>query len=87
MPLRHEGSELNILGLKPLAAHCLKHVAIGQAAVEANTVARSAVISAIVCQTNRDETAALYASNICGCNTPAIVANEEMYWGTSPRRT
>jgi PPE family len=76
-----KGSELNFLGLEPLAAHCLKHVAIGQAAVEANTVARSAVIPAIVCQTNRDETAALYASNICGCNTPAIGANEEMYWG------
>lgn len=76
-----KGSELNFLGLEPLAAHCLKHMAIGQAAVEANTVARSAVIPAIVCQTNRDETAALYASNICGCNTPAIAANEEMYWG------
>jgi hypothetical protein len=76
-----KGSELNFLGLEPLAAHCLKHMAIGQAAVEANTVARSAVIPAIVCQTNRDETAALYASNICGCNTPAIGVNEEMYWG------
>jgi PPE-repeat protein len=76
-----KGSELNFLGLEPLAAHCLKHMAIGQAAVEANTVARSAVIPAIVCQTNRDETAALYASNICGCNTPAIAANEEMYFG------
>jgi PPE-repeat protein len=76
-----KGSELNFLGLQPLAAHCLKHVAIGQAAVEANTVARSAVIPALVCQTNRDETAALYASNICGCNTPAIAVNEEMYWG------
>jgi hypothetical protein len=76
-----KGSELNFLGLQPLAAHCLKHVSIGQAAVEANAVARSAVIPAIVCQTNRDETAALYASNICGCNTPAIAANEEMYWG------
>src|ERR1700761_2370226 len=76
-----KGSELNFAGLMPLAAHCMKHMAIGQAAVEANTVARSAVIPAIVCQTNRDETAALYASNICGCNTPAIAANEEMYWG------
>jgi PPE-repeat protein len=76
-----KGSELNFAGLMPLAAHCMKHMAIGQAAVEANTVARSAVIPAIVCQTNRDETAALYASNICGCNTPAIAANEEMYYG------
>ena len=76
-----KGSELNFAGLMPLAAHCMKHMAIGQSAVEANTVARSAVIPAVVCQTNRDETAALYASNICGCNTPAIAANEEMYWG------
>src|ERR1700761_3571009 len=83
-----KGSELNFLGLEPLAAHCLKHVAIGQAAVEANAVARSAVIPAIVCQTNRDETAALYASNICGCNTPAIGVNEEMYWGNfTPQNT
>ena len=83
-----KGSELNFLGLEPLAAHCLKHMAIGQAAVEANTVARSAVIPAIVCQTNRDETAALYASNICGCNTPAIATNEEMYWGQfTPQNT
>ena len=76
-----KGSELNFAGLMPLAAHCMKHMAIGQSAVEANTVARSAVIPAAVCQSNRDETAALYASNICGCNTPAIAANEEMYWG------
>ena len=76
-----KGSELNFGGLMPLAAHCMKHMAIGQSAVEANTVARSAVIPAIVAQTNRDETAALYASNICGCNTPAIAANEEMYYG------
>ncbi len=76
-----KGTELNLLGLQPLAAHCLKHVSIGQAAVEANTIARSSVIPAVVCQTNRDETAALYASNICGCNTPAIVANETEYFG------
>lgn len=76
-----KGSELNFLGLQPLAAHCLKHMAIGQAAVEANTVARSAVIPAAVCQANRDETAVLYATNFCGCNTPAIGVNEEMYWG------
>jgi PPE-repeat protein len=83
-----KGSELNFLGLEPLAIHCMKHMAIGQAAVEANTVARSAVIPAAVCQSNRDETAALYASNICGCNTPAIAANEEMYWGNfTPQNT
>ncbi len=76
-----KGTELNLLGLQPLAAHCLKHVSIGQAALEANTIARSAVIPAVVCQTNRDETAALYASNVCGCNTPAIVANETEYFG------
>ncbi len=76
-----KGTELNLLGLQPLAAHCLKHVSIGQAALEANAIARSSVIPALVCQTNRDETAALYASNICGCNTPAIVANETEYFG------
>jgi hypothetical protein len=76
-----KGSELNLAGLAPMVAHCLKHVTIGQAAVEASTIARSSVIPAVVCQTNRDETAALHAGNICGCNTPAIVANDIEYFG------
>lgn len=75
-----KGTELNFAGLAPMVAHCLKHVTIGQAAVEANTIARSAVIPAAVCQSNRDETAALYATNFCGCNTPLIAANEDLYY-------
>lgn len=75
-----KGSELNFAGLAPMMAHCLKHVTIGQAAVEANTIARSAVIPAAVCQSNRDETAALYGTNFCGCNTPAIAALEDQYF-------
>jgi hypothetical protein len=54
-----KGTELNFAGLVPMVAHCLKHVTIGHAAVEANTIARSSVIPAAVCQANRDETAAL----------------------------
>ncbi|MDI3313209.1 MAG: PPE domain-containing protein [Mycobacterium sp.] len=76
-----KGSELNFAGLAPMVAHCLKHVTIGQAAVEANTIARSSVIPAAVCQANRDETAALHATNFCGCNTPAIIANDTQYFG------
>lgn len=75
-----KGTELNFGGLMPMVAHCLKQMAIGQAAVEANTVARSAVIPAAVCQSNRDETAVLYGTNICGCNSPAIAVNEDMYY-------
>lgn len=76
-----KGNELNFGGLAPMMAHCLKHVSIGQAAVEANTIARSSVIPAVVCQANRDETAALHATNFCGCNTPAIIANDTQYFG------
>ncbi|BBY06341.1 PPE domain-containing protein [Mycobacterium noviomagense] len=75
-----KGSELNFAGLAPMMAHCLKHVSIGQAAVEANTIARSSVIPAALCQSNRDETATLYATNFCGCNTPAIAALEDQYY-------
>ncbi|MCV7034365.1 PPE domain-containing protein [Mycobacterium heckeshornense] len=75
-----KGNELNFAGLAPMMAHCLKHVSIGQAAVEANTIARSSVIPAAVCQSNRDETAALYSTNWCGCNTPAIIALEDQYY-------
>ncbi|GFG73728.1 PPE domain-containing protein [Mycobacterium botniense] len=69
-----KGSELNFLGLEPLAAHCLKHVAIGQAAVEANTVARSTVIPSAVCQANRDEFVADNNINpwVLGALTPRI---------------
>lgn len=76
-----KGSELNFLGLQPLAAHCLKHVAIGHAAVEANILARSTVIPSAVCQENRVETAALVGTNFCGSNTPQITFNEATYHG------
>lgn len=76
-----KGTELNFAGLAPMMAHCLKHVTIGQAAVEASAVARSSVIPSVVCQANRDETAALHATNFCGCNTPAIIANDTEYFG------
>jgi PPE-repeat protein len=76
-----KGTQLNFAGLAPMMAHCLKHVTIGQAALEANTIARSAVIPAAVCQANRDETQALYDTNFCGCNTPGIVALESQYFG------
>jgi PPE-repeat protein len=75
-----KGNELNFAGLAPMMAHCLKHVSIGQAAVEANAIARSSVIPAAVCQSNRDETLALYSTNFCGCNTPAITALEDQYY-------
>jgi PPE-repeat protein len=75
-----KGNELNFAGLAPMVAHCLKHVTIGQAAVEANTIARSSVIPSAVAQANRDETATLYATNFCGCNTPAITALEDQYY-------
>jgi PPE-repeat protein len=76
-----KGTELNFAGLVPMVAHCLKHVTIGHAAVEANTIARSAVIPAAVCQSNRDETAALYSTNFCGCNAIPIATLEDQYYG------
>jgi hypothetical protein len=79
-----KGSELNLLGLQPLAAHCLKHVAIGQAAVEADSVARSAVIPSTLCAGNRTEFVADNSMNFFGMLTPRIVELETEYteyWG------
>jgi hypothetical protein len=81
-----KGSELNFLGLEPLAAHCLKHVTIGQAAVEANAIARSAVIPSAVCQANRDEFVADNNINpwVLGALTPRIAelhAEYTEFWG------
>lgn len=76
-----KGGELNFLGLQPLAAHCLKHVAIGHAAVEANILARSTIIPSAVVLENRAELAALHSTNFCGSNTPAITVNEATYHG------
>jgi hypothetical protein len=68
------GTGLNFGGLLPLAAHCLKHVAIGQAAVEANALARSTVVPAVICQANRAECATDIHINpaVFGALTPRI---------------
>ncbi|HEY9304543.1 MAG TPA: hypothetical protein VIO95_09665, partial [Mycobacterium sp.] len=81
-----KGSELNFLGLEPLAAHCLKHVAIGQSAVEADSVARSAVIPSGIAQGNRDEFGFDNAINwlVLGALSPRIAELEgeyTEYWG------
>ena len=79
-----KGSELNFLGLEPLAAHCLKHVTIGQAAVEANAVARSAVIPSVVAAGNRAEFTLDNHINFFGFLTPRIIeleAEYTEYWG------
>jgi hypothetical protein len=79
-----KGSELNFLGLEPLAAHCLKHVAIGQAAVEANAIARSAVIPSAVALGNRAEFKVDNDINFFGFLTPRIVELQgeySEYWG------
>jgi hypothetical protein len=81
-----KGSELNFLGLEPLAAHCLKHVTIGQAAVEANAVAKSAVIPSAVALGNRAEFKVDNDINpwVLGMLTPRIGELEgeyTEYWG------
>jgi PPE family len=81
-----KGSELNLLGLQPLAAHCLKHVAIGEAAVEADAVARSSVIPSVLCTGNRTEFVADNNINwlVLGALTPRITeleAEYTEYWG------
>lgn len=79
-----KGSELNLLGLQPLAAHCLKHVAIGEAAVEADAIARSAVIPSVLCQGNRDEFVLDNHINFFGMLTPRIAELQgeyTEYWG------
>jgi hypothetical protein len=79
-----KGSELNLLGLQPLAAHCLKHVAIGEAAVEADAVARSAVIPSVLCTGNRAEFHLDNSINFFGMLTPRITELQgeyTEYWG------
>ncbi|BBU20252.1 PPE domain-containing protein [Mycobacterium xenopi] len=81
-----KGTELNLAGLAPMAAHCLKHVSIGQAAVEANTIARSSVIPSAVCVANRSECAADININpwVLGALSPRIAELEgeyTEYWG------
>jgi hypothetical protein len=79
-----KGSELNLLGLQPLAAHCLKHVAIAEAAVEADAVARSAVIPSVLCTGNRAEFDFDNGINFFGMLTPRITELQgeyTEYWG------
>lgn len=80
------GTGLNLAGLEPLAAHCLKQLAIGQAAVEANSIAKSAVIPSVLCQGNRDEFVVDNNINpwVWGALTPRIADLEAEYtefWG------
>lgn len=79
-----KGTELNFAGVAPMMAHCLKHVTIGQAAVEANAAARSAVIPSAVCVANRTEFAVDNSINFFGFLTPRIAeleAEYTEYWG------
>lgn len=68
-------------GLQTLAGWTTHKVSIVQAAIDAYACALPAVIPSIVCQTNRDEWAALNASNILGQNTPAIIERDLEYFG------
>lgn len=68
-------------GLQTIAGWTTHKVSVVQAALEAYACARPAVIPSIVCQSNRDEWAALNASNILGQNTPAIIERDIEYFG------
>lgn len=67
--------------LQTLAGWTTHKVSVVQAAVDAYAVALPAVVPSLVCQTNRDESAALNASNILGQNTPAIIERDLEYFG------
>jgi PPE-repeat protein len=73
-------TELNA-GLQTMAGWTTHKASVVQAALDAYACARPAVIPSVVCQTNRDETAALHASNILGQNTPAIIERDLEYFG------
>lgn len=68
-------------GLQTMAGWTAHKIAVSQGAVDAFATAQSAVIPAVVSQTNRDEWTALNASNILGQNTPAIVERDLEYFG------
>lgn len=68
-------------GLQTLIGWVTHKVAVTAAAAEAYTIAASTVIPALVSQTNRDETAALHATNFLGVNTPAIIERDTEYFG------
>ncbi|SON59760.1 PPE family protein PPE18 [Mycobacterium simulans] len=71
---------LNV-GLQTLVGWTAAKINITQAAVEAFTIARSAVIPSVVSVTNRVETQVLNDTNIFGVNTPAIAEREGEYYG------
>ncbi|TDH57287.1 PPE domain-containing protein [Mycobacterium eburneum] len=68
-------------GLQTMVGWTTHKVSVVQAALDAYACARPAVIPSVVCQTNRDEWAALMASNILGQNTPAIIERDMEYFG------
>lgn len=71
---------LNV-GLQTLVGWTAEKINVTQAAVEAFTMAASAVIPSVVSQTNRDEWGVLNATNFLGINTPAIVERDGEYFG------
>lgn len=68
-------------GLQMLVGWIAEKVAVTQAAVDAFTTARSAVIPSAACQANRDEWATANATNFFGMRTPEIVALDTEYFG------
>lgn len=68
-------------GLQLLVGWIAEKIAVTQAAVDAFTSARSAVIPSTVCQANRDEWASANATNFFGVRTPEIVALDTEYFG------
>ena len=68
-------------GLHTLAGWTAEKITITQAALEAFTAARSAVIPSLLSQTNRDEWTVLNSTNFFGLNTPAIVERDTEYFG------
>ncbi|MCV7199027.1 PPE domain-containing protein [Mycobacterium angelicum] len=68
-------------GLQMLVGWTAEKIGITQAAVEAFTTARSAVIPSVVSATNRAETVVLTNTNFLGVNTPAIGERNGEYYG------
>ncbi|GBE64052.1 hypothetical protein MFM001_05140 [Mycobacterium sp. MFM001] len=68
-------------GLQLLVGWIAEKIAVTQAAVDAFTSARSAVIPSAVCQANRDDWASANATNFFGMRTPEIVALDTEYFG------
>jgi hypothetical protein len=69
------------LGLQTLVGWTAHKIAVTQAAVEAFTLAASAVIPSLVSITNRAEAEVLNATNFMGIHTPAIIERDTEYFG------